>query len=50
MICLISFTWELIQLYNLTDVDGFYGIALYPKYSFGKLTTGVKSRILFRNR
>ena len=29
--------------YNLTDVDGFYGIALYPKYSFGKLTTGVRA-------
>jgi len=29
--------------YNETDGDGFYGIALYPQYSFGKLTTGVRT-------
>jgi len=28
--------------YNDTDGDGFYGAALYPQYSFGKLKTGLR--------
>ena len=29
--------------YNETDGSGFYGVALYPQYNFGKLTTGVRA-------
>tara|TARA_R110002012_G_scaffold314219_1_gene526681 strand:- start:400 stop:1407 length:1008 start_codon:yes stop_codon:yes gene_type:complete len=29
--------------YNETDGSGFYGAALYPQYSFGKLTTGIRA-------
>tara|TARA_Y100000385_G_C13099504_1_gene643549 strand:- start:3640 stop:4191 length:552 start_codon:yes stop_codon:yes gene_type:complete len=29
--------------YNETDDSGFYGVALYPQYSFGKLTAGVRA-------
>ena len=29
--------------YNETEGSGFYGVALYPQYSFGKLTTGLRA-------
>ena len=29
--------------YNDTDGDGFYGAALYPQYTFGKLTAGIRA-------
>jgi hypothetical protein len=29
--------------YNDTDGDGFYGVALYPQYSFGKLKAGIRT-------
>ena len=29
--------------YNDTDGSGFYGVALYPQYSFGKLSAGVRT-------
>ena len=29
--------------YNETDGSGFYGVALYPQYNFGKLTAGVRA-------
>ncbi len=29
--------------YNETDGSGFYGVALYPQYSFGKLSAGVRT-------